>query len=194
MKKLEDYLKKNKKTHIIFDLDETILELLLPWQEWMIEIKRIGNEYDKNVWSDFDKGLVQAAVPQNVLFKKIGNEVRDRINDYTETFEVSRLTGVRKHVELIEFIKANAGNYVFTMWSANTRKVINKVLEEARIYKCFKLIVSRGDVDYLKPNPDGFKLIDDGKTSIDQYLFVGDSSNDEGAAKALGMDYFEVSF
>ena len=54
--------------------------------------------------------------------------------------------------------------------------------------------MSRSDVDYLKPNPDGFKLIDDGKTNIDQYLFIGDSSNDEGATKALGMDYFEVSF
>lgn len=194
MKKLEDYLKKNKKTHIIFDLDETILELLLPWNEWFTEIRRIGDQYDKGVWADFDKGEVPDAISQNRLFKKFGSEVRDKINNYTETFEVSRLTGVRKYDELIEFIKANADSYIFSMWSANSRKVIDKVLEEAGIDKCFALIVSRNDVDYLKPNPDGFKLIDDGKTSIDQYLFIGDSSNDEGATKALGMDYFEVSF
>ena len=194
MKRLEDYLKKNKKTHIIFDLDETILELLLPWDEWFTEIKRIGNEYDKDVWEDFDRGEVMIAIPQNRLFKKFGSEVRDRINNYTENFEASRLKGVRKHDDLIEFIKANSGKYIFSMWSANSKKVINKVLEEAGLEKCFKLIVSRGDVEYLKPNPDGFRLIDDGKTSIDQYLFIGDSSNDEGATKALGMDYFEVSF
>ena len=80
------------------------------------------------------------------------------------------------------------------MWSSNSSKAIDKVLKEEGLDKCFKLIVSRSDVDYLKPNPDGFKLIDDGKTNIDQYLFIGDSSNDEGATKALGMDYFEVSF
>lgn len=194
MKKLEDYLKKNKKTHIIFDLDETILELLLPWDEWLTEIKRIGNKYDKDVWEDFDKGAVPAAIPQNRLFKKFGSAVRDKINSYTETFEVSRLEGVRKYDDLIEFIKANADNYVFSMWSSNSAKVIDKVLKEEGLDKCFKLIVSRSDVDYLKPNPDGFKLIDDGKTSIDQYLFIGDSSNDEGAAKSLGMDYFEVAF
>lgn len=194
MKKLEEYLAKNKKTHIIFDLDETILELLLPWDEWLKEIRRIGNEYDKNVWADYDRGEVMTAIPQNRLFKKFGSEVRDRINNYTENFEVTRLEGVRKYEELIEFIKANSDNYIFSMWSANSKKVINKVLKEEGLDNCFHLIVSRGDVDYLKPNPDGFKFIDDRKTGIDRYLFIGDSSNDEGAAKALGMDYFEVSF
>lgn len=194
MKKLEEYLAKNKKTHIIFDLDETILELLLPWDEWLKEIRRIGDEYDKDVWADYDRGEVMAAIPQNRLFKKFGSEVRDKINSYTETFETTRLEGVRKYDELIEFIKTNADNYIFSIWSANSAMVIDKVLKEEGSDKCFKLIVSRGDVDYLKPDPDGFKLIDDGKTSIDQYLFIGDSSNDEGAAKALGMDYFKVSF
>lgn len=194
MKKLEDYLKKNKKSHIIFDLDETILELLLPWDEWLTELRKISSEYDKDAWAEYDKGGMSSSIPQNRLFKKFGNDVRDKINNYTETFETTRLEGVRKHDELIEFVKANSDNYVFSMWSANSKKVINKVLEEAGIDKCFKLIVSRDDVDYLKPNPDGFKLIDDRKTSVDQYLFIGDSSNDEGATKALGMDYFEVSF
>lgn len=194
MKKLEDYLKKNKKTHIIFDFDETILEVLLPWDEWLNEVKRIGNEYDKDVWTDFDKGEVPSSIPQNRLFKKFGSEVRGRINNYTENFEVSRLEGVRKNDELIEFIKTNADNYIFSMWSSNSAKAIDRVLKDESLDICFKQIVSRDEVDYLKPDPDGFKLIDDGHTDIANYLFIGDSVNDEGAAKALGRDYFEVSF
>lgn len=194
MKKLEDYLEKNKKSHIIFDFDETILEVLIPWHEWLAELKKISGEYDKDAWVEYDKGGMSSSIPQNRLFSKFGSEVRDKINAYTENFEMTRLEGVRKNNELIEFIKENSDNYIFSIWSANSRKVINKALEDAGMDTCIKLIVGRDDVNYLKPDPDGFRLIDDGKTSIDQYLFVGDSSNDGGAAKALGMDFFKVAF
>ena len=36
---LEEYLKKNPKKFLIFDLDETILKLRLPWSEYLEPIK-----------------------------------------------------------------------------------------------------------------------------------------------------------
>ena len=57
----------------------------------------------------------------------------------------------------------------------------------------FGRIVGRDDVRLAKPDPEGWQLIDDG-TPRQRYLFVGDSSNDEGAATALGIDYFTIRF
>lgn len=53
------------------------------------------------------------------------------------------------------------------------------------------MIVARDDVRLLKPNPEGWQHIY-GNESLGEYLLVGDSANDRGAAGAVGIDYFEI--
>jgi len=194
MKVLEEVLKKQKKTHIVFDFDETILELLLPWDIWFSKIQTILDRYDKTILQDYKDKKILISEAQNKAFRLGGDSARKEINKYTEEFESTKLQGVRLNNELIEFIKQNSERYSFSIWSSNSRAVIDKVLAEQSMVDYFKTIVSRDSSEFLKPDPSGFKNLHDGKTPMSNYLFVGDSSNDERAAKALGMDYLKVTF
>jgi len=194
MIKLEDYLKKNKKTYIIFDFDETVAELLLPWDEWYERITSIMRVHEPGLLEHYRFGEEPIALLENRFIEKMGIKGAALLNEYTREFEIARLKGVRWNEELVNFILREKKKYEIYIWSSNTQESVKKALNERNLASAFRKIVTRDMVRYIKPNPDGFKLIDDGKTSIDRYLFVGDSSNDELAAKALGMDYFKVSF
>lgn len=194
MKALADYLEKNPKKKIIFDLDETILELILPWEIWHKNLKDTVNKTDSELRKRYEKGEFPTHVYMNEFVKKHGKKAKTAINSLSSDFEKNHLKGTRKNNDLISFIKNNKKKFSMYVWSSNTSHVVRKVLEEAGILDCFEDIITQIEVDYIKPDPHGFSLIHDGKSDIKDYLFVGDSKSDEGAAAALGMDFFKVSF
>ena len=65
------------------------------------------------------------------------------------------------------------------------------MLDKLGIEQHFDVIVARDDVRLLKPSPEGWQHIY-GDEPLSEYLFVGDSANDHGAAVAVGIDYFEI--
>ncbi len=78
------------------------------------------------------------------------------------------------------------------VWSSNSTKTLERYLKELGISNLFDGVVSRDDVYFIKPDPEGFSLIDDG-TSVGKYLFYGDSQFDKDAARALDVDYVDVA-
>jgi HAD superfamily hydrolase (TIGR01549 family) len=191
---LKKHLEAKPKKHLIFDLDETILELLLPWDEWFAGIKAIIVVKDPELWTEYEIKKLNIHETVNEFVKRFGVQSKNEIVAFSEKFEVDRLTGIRPNLELIEFIKENKDNYEMYIWSSNTKAVIQKVLEHVGLTSHFKTIVSRNDVMYVKPNPIGFELVDDGTSHVTEYLFIGDSINDEGAAREMGIEFFKVAF
>ncbi|HVZ66807.1 MAG TPA: HAD-IA family hydrolase [Patescibacteria group bacterium] len=187
MKTLEDYLKQNPKTHLIFDLDETIVKLLLPWDEWFEDV--LGKIKEK--YPDFSE--TEYVQIHNKLVEQRGEEGRELIRLLNEKFETEKIMGIEENKELIEFIKSNP-NYEYYLWSSNSGATVRKFLKEVGIDHVFKKIVTRSESDFLKPNTSGFKLLAEPGVSIDQYLFIGDSSRDSLAAKELGIDFFLIDY
>lgn len=66
-------------------------------------------------------------------------------------------------------------------------------MKELRIYDLFETIVANDDVMYIKPDPDGFSRINKAHHSKAEFLMIGDSDNDEGAASSAGIDFMHVS-
>lgn len=194
MKALTDYLHKNPKKKLIFDLDATILELLLPWDIWLEQLKTLILEKDPQMWETYTQGERSVHQVMNDFVKKYGKESKKHITNLSTEFENIHLKGIRNNNELIDFIKTNKDNYKMYIWSSNTEQVIINALEEVGILSHFEKIVSQTIVTYIKPDPDGFSLIHDGESELEKYLFVGDSKSDEGVTAALGMDFFKVSF
>ncbi len=63
---------------------------------------------------------------------------------------------------------------------------VDTVLERFSLSGYFEIILSRNDVPFLKPSPDGLKLaLKKLCTSADRTLFVGDSLNDILAANQV---------
>ncbi len=194
MKALEEYLVKNPKKKLIFDLDETILELLLPWDIWFDNLRTLILEKDPEMWRAYDGTDRSIHQLMNNFAKKQGKEVKSKITAMSTKFEKHHLKGTRNNDELIGFIKKHKDDYKMYVWSSNTDEVVYKVLEEVGLLPHFDTIVTQTKVRYIKPDPDGFSLIHDGESDIKEYLFIGDSKSDEGVAAALGMDFFKVKF
>jgi phosphoglycolate phosphatase-like HAD superfamily hydrolase len=52
-------------------------------------------------------------------------------------------------------------------------------------------IVSKDDVRFTKPNPEGFSLFKEFQRSKDLFIMIGDSSADRDAAARAGVDFLE---
>ncbi len=193
MKLLRDYLKHNPKTHLIFDFDETLFHLLLPWeQKWdeMVLVKLA--ELDETIYNTYRSGGLRGTEMLNEYVMRHGDKARKVRARYETEFE-KQLTGVRVNHELVDFVKTRPTEHMY-IWSTNVRPTIENVLVEHEMLHLFDRMSTGTEVQYIKPNPAGFEQLYDGKTPLEQYLMIGDSDNDMGAAQAVGIDFLRVSF
>ncbi len=186
MKALEEYLSKNPKTNLIFDFDETIAMLILPWHKWFEEV---ADQIKK-----IDPEIHESSYPEvhNAFVAKHGDEGLWTSRELNEEFELRNLAGLKANPEVVDLIKNNK-KYVMFVWSSNSEIIIVNALKKLGIENHFKKIVSRSNARFAKPHPQGFELIDDGTPRKD-YLFIGDSFSDSGAAKKLGIDFFKIDY
>lgn len=189
---LKDYLKEHKKQHIIFDLDETIFELILPWNDWEKDIEQELKNIDPQILNNYKKGEIDLNALQNAYVSKYPQTL-DFLIQHNINFETKNLNGALSNPGLINFIK-NSNNLDFYIWTSNTRAVAEKVLGENQILNKFKKIVTRDDVAFLKPNIEGFFKIYKNDQTKTNYLFVGDSQSDKIAAKDAEIDFFLVDY
>ncbi len=187
MKKLFRYLEKNDKTHLVFDFDETIAKLILPWDEWFTDVADvIKKEYP------LFKGKSYIEV-HNLFVKEYGDGALEVIRKLNEKFEMGKVKGIEQNRELISFIKNNP-QYVYYLWSSNSKKTLTGFLKHLGIESVFQKIISRDNSKYIKPDPYGFSLIVENNTPKSKYLFIGDSAYDRKAAQTIGIDFFLIDY
>lgn len=209
MSKLEAFLANNPKQHIIFDFDQTLFTLLLPWGDFLDTTYEMLREHNEAFYTEHsDKNSTNYQL-LNAYFQAGMPEVRKSVDEFACKFEYERLEGVKEHHEITDFVRRNADNYQFYIWTSNCSKGVRRVLEENDLWqdqsgkKYFEVMVARDTVAYFKPEPDGFtQIIDHANTQaaeqgqqvpqLSDFLMVGDSSSDKGAAEAVGMDFFQV--
>ena len=209
MSDLAAFLDRNPKQHIIFDFDQTLFTLDLPWGDYLdTTYELLKNHNDEFYTEHSDKNATNYEL-LNAFVRAGMPEIRATADEYACTFETEELDGVTEHPEITTFIRTNAGNYQFYIWTSNCSKGVRRVLEENKLWQdesgkpYFQVLVSRDTVAYFKPNPDGFSQIADyaAKTAeannqaqpqLSEFLMVVDSNSDKGAAEAAGIDFFRV--
>lgn len=185
---LKNYLNFHQKTHLIFDLDETLVHLILPWEILLDPISTELAKTDISLLRQYKKGQINLAQLENSYISK-NPKLKQLIIQNRLNFEAKYLKDIVANPELINFIK-NAKNYQIFLWSSNTRPVVEKVLKKFKIFGKFKKLVTRMDVDLLKPEPEGFFKIYDSKIPKGDYLFIGNSSADRQAAQKVNVDFY----
>lgn len=76
-----------------------------------------------------------------------------------------------------------------TAVASNRTDTMNRVLEVHKLEGMFDLVVSALDVARPKPHPDELlKILEHFDAAPDEIVYVGDSSVDEAAAKAAGVE------
>lgn len=188
---LATYLKDNPKKFLIFDLDETILWLRLPWQTYVRNIDEKLTTVNPEILKKYRDGGMSLSELQNA-YVDTDNSMLTFIKDYNDQFE-SQLERYDPNAEIVEFIK-NDTSHILYIWSSNCRKTVEKTLAAENILHNFEKLVTRTDVRYIKPHPEGFSHIYKKGNRLQDYLFIGNSRADKVAAKEAGIDFFEVHY
>ena len=190
---LDAYLQKGHKTHLIFDFDETLVKLILPWDHWEDSIKGALIILDQSIYENYKQEKISLSDLMNQYILKFGKQTRDVLKRNAVHFETTYLQDVIPNNELLDFIK-HAQKYKMFVWSSNTRSTVKKALHHYGIWNSFEKVVTSLDVDLLKPYTEGFSQIYDPAIPKKRYLIIGDSDRDQEAAKQLGVDFFLIDY
>lgn len=183
---LESFLDSHSKQHIIFDFDVTLFTLHLPWNLYYKEIRDVVHTFDPSIQrtggiNDFENEAVQ----------RCGDDIVKLRQELTLKFESKYLERITEHFDMTNFVRKHHKKYFFYLWTSNMRQTVEPILEEHGLLQHFKKLATKGDVRLTKPFADGFDLLfDSQKDDKSEWLLVGDSSADKGAAKNSGIDFW----
>lgn len=189
--RLSSYLQEHLKKYLIFDFDDTLVTLQLPWSSYAPGLKTIINEVDPDLVARYPGSETKYLIHEALI--KHGQSIRPHINRYRRQFEKNCLQGILRNDWLLAFLQENTTNYQFFIWSSNDTHTILPILQDYRLEALFQKIVGADDVDYPKPSPDGFYVLFDPDTQEKaDFLFIGDSTSDERASRNAGIDFFKT--
>lgn len=178
--------------YIIFDFDRTIATVDVNWANWHLGAGEIFKKYEPT----FVKHLQGEKIYnlQNEMFKKYGRDFKSEIDTFTRDFEATEVKGIEPILTTIELIKDLHGKgKSLYIWSSNDSILIEKSLKELSIFDMFKFLVTRDNVDLLKPETSGFdKHLSNLSKNLNEFLMVGDSEADMLAAGICGIEYLDV--
>lgn len=183
---LEQFLAKNSAKYIIFDFDETLFTLDLPWEKYYAEMARRLYELDPEYPKESSINKLE-----NGMTKKWGVQAAKIRWEYSKQFETDNLRGVTEMRDLTDFIRKHHTQYQFFLWTSNMRETVEPVLQKNGLLPYFKQLVTKGDVLLMKPSPEGFtKLFDPKIQKKSDFLMIGNSNNDKEAAQAAEINYW----
>lgn len=184
---LQAFLQQHPKQNLIFDFDDTLFTLELPWHTYVDGLveRLAGLDPTLHEFRNIAE-LEHAAVDRH------GDPAVRLIRAWSAQFETEYLEGVKEHAELTAFVRSHRDEYRFFVWTSNMRVSVEPVLERSGLLDLFELLVTKESVRYTKPNPEGFQYIHAGEP-LSEFLFVGDSVNDQQAAAAVGIDFFKIA-
>ncbi len=189
---------------IIFDFEGTLVDFQWKLKEAVDTILEILDQYrinhnilwDEEKYKNMNYSLLYnhflESIDDAYLRKKIMDEF-DRIYDYYDEDASKRWSLYHDVPETLDKLKRK--KYKIALDSNVGRKALDKMLKKFMIDKYFDITISRNDVNFLKPHPEGiFKILNFFKDYYfeDKY-FVGDSVTDIKTAKESKKDFKIIS-
>jgi FMN phosphatase YigB (HAD superfamily) len=195
---LTEYLATHpEKKFLIFDFDETLFHIHLPWgvyKDRKNEILKAFDEalYEEKAREDQDEDLV------NIFIAQHGEAIRKPLRDWSLEFETEYLIAFHPNVQLLSWLEQHREEYRFFIWSNNCTPTIERALRDHTMNEWFQEIVGKDKVEFGKPRRDGFELIFDSvvqqqgsEPEVAEFLMTGNSlQSDKRAAEASGIDFF----
>lgn len=177
---------------LVFDLDGTLTLLDMPWRCW---IDAVASEIPPEFRDGLRQIMESPGAPWGLALNKhlrSGTLRRDVLVTISRRFESEYLrhTPHQVLIDALPHLKADgASMYV---WTGNTRPTAERIMAEIGLSDLFSTVVCREDVLLGKPDLEGWRVL--GLAAGDPCcLIVGDSQNDELAAAAARVDYFEIT-
>jgi phosphoglycolate phosphatase-like HAD superfamily hydrolase len=179
---------KNKKV-IVFDLDGTIVNLAVDWQE----LKRILSERYSKIYND-GCNFKRISVCLSQIVKRNDYEELDRFFNIIREHETKNIVNNKPIKKTLFFINNlelfDVPNDInLAIFSLNTNEAIETSLKQINLYDKFDYIVGREDVTKWKPKPEGLLLIKEHfKCNRDQMIYFGDLQKDLETGANAGIE------
>ncbi len=190
---LVSHVKKYDKQYIIFDFDKTLFHIQLDWENYFDDIKEMLISNNADILKQYELENISWSEMQNMYVSQYGDSLKDIICENNKRAEKKLFRGVIANEPLLEEL-TQIPNCTFYIWSSNVKELIEQVLLEYNIRHLFSKIISRSEVSFLKPKPEGFTLINSNNYKPAEFLFVGDSIADEQAAAILDIDFYKIEY
>ncbi|MBU2628275.1 MAG: HAD family hydrolase [Proteobacteria bacterium] len=113
----------------------------------------------------------------------------DQIDDIYDTYDLDALSRWTPYPVTHQLL-SRLSNFGYRMGVVSNcgAHAVDTVLDRFNLSGFFEVVLSRNDVDYLKPHPQGLMLTQEKfDAALDRTLFVGDSLNDILAAEKVSM-------
>lgn len=194
VKTLRELVRQKQYHNLIFDLDETLTRLDLPWEEWIEQVTA-------SLPPDMAEKLEQLLAVDGAPWGEVVNEqiIKDtafynRFITICQDFEAKHFAHTPYHdlVQILPEFKAE-GCELF-LWTSNTRQTAERALLELGVRQLFTQLLTREDIKLGKPHVEGWGKFAFSNQDPSLSLMIGDSQNDALAAQAGGIAYYKISF
>lgn len=179
----------NKYNHLIIDLDGTIATLNIDWSGWHDATKNLITKYERDA-------ILPSKLTHEITNEytyRYGHAFRDQLRSITQNIELNTYKDMIPNHQIISLIKSHTSNQKLYLLTSNCKIMAERIISELDIKKYFSIIITRDDVDYIKPDPYPFSLININDYPKDDFVMIGDSTSDSGFAKNVGIDYIDVA-
>ncbi len=177
---------------VLFDFEGTLVNF--QWnlagavQETVEMLKVSGFPMDR-IQSRKYSALMKEAMETASRVSRSPDEVKEKIGAIYDRYDEDALTRWTLRPKARDFLSAIKGKGVKTGLVSNVgKKALEKALQKTNILQFFDVIISRNDVQNLKPSGEGIDLaLNRLQVTEENSLFIGDSLDDIHAAKEAGL-------
>jgi len=186
---------------VLFDFDGTIIDLNFKYAESRIAIINFLKEldFDASIFSLYDTAqTVIEKVEKQIIEKSMNtklSEIKDKIWSIIDEFEVEAVNASELVKETKSILKLLSEKGIKKGLVTNSgRKAVQLALIRHGLERGFDAVVTRDEVDRLKPYGEGIELaLRILSVPIENAVYVGDSVNDMLAAKNANISSIIVN-
>ena len=177
---IEEKVKLREVKGVIFDFDGTIVDLSVDW---------LGLKNDlRETFSISDAMGINHMLGMITHDSKNQRDIR-RAFSFVEQYELQQKEQSLVHGDIVRCIKSlYSVNIRLAVFSNNMRKTVQYFLKREHIYHLFHPIVTKQDVLFFKPHPEGLeKIISAWGIDKRSLLYIGNDANDKICGERFGI-------
>jgi phosphoglycolate phosphatase len=172
---------------VVVDLDNTLCKLQVDWAEVKAGLERLAEAAGADVEDEGIWPLMEAA--QQPGREPLLAELEKLVTDA----ELAGAAACPRNVALVEWLEREHGDKPVSVLSLNSKRAVQRALEENGIAELVTHIVARDDVRRVKPDPEGMLLLAE-RHGVEPgaILFIGDKDGDRECADHAGTRFMHV--
>ncbi len=176
----------------LFDFEGTLVDFqwkLTEAVQEVFEMLRTSGFPMERIQSKKYSTLMKEAMRIAMELGRSSEQIREKIGTIYDRYDEDALTRWTLRPKARDFLSAIKGKGVKTGLVSNVgEKALEKALQKTNILQFFDVIISRNDVQNLKPSGEGIDLaLNRLQVTEEKSLFIGDSLDDIHAAKEAGL-------